>query len=1478
MARYAALSPMLPQSIVESEELQHVVNMDNYDEDQAIQDAIELSLGRDHKGGVNRIESGRERESSVSSSNNNNYRSSNNNNRSSEAAGRQSGGAQGKVNKQRTHKIGGNNGQTLIDPWLSAQVSSQESSDRLSEETRKANSSAHRRSSLSEQSRRTSFGRSRFDYELMTLMSTSVTASGLQRSETPKPKLTSPRKQVDDVIEVNCSDHDDVELECTQTWSRHGPKDKMVDNRTNIDENSMTKTRTVLSSPTSGSPSKRRLVRASALQPSVNVISSDEEGEPGARRLADMPIGGRNVSGTVLESSDEELDELSRDSGKNVLKQQVRRPRHTLPPVADDTIPRSFDIEPSLEITSTPPLGSSAKMPWSITDGPEQDIVLSTPVSKQRTLHYDMVLDSEDELADFEKSFEFSPTSRPNAHAKHLGLPLIASFGDSESKGSPRAAVSESRALFALSETTSNGLEEIFTTQPSIDDDKFNSGDLVESQEILKPRRSRLSPTHESHADRTSIRLTKPRPFVLDIPSDDDLYQNTSKVSNESDIVDTEEEHRKLRETLMFTDDPDEEKFSCTSEQTSKGKQVSTATFPIFDFARRWTSEEARETNAKEDDNEYNTIWKKRSGAEMKHGSSLFTGAEEDEEEDEPLEDSRARRRSTQTNLRSIRKRMRLTETDPDISVMESALKAAANHSRQQTVSRAPAPPARMETIDSFSTIFESQPVVTEVHSASGRFTSPVEEIEEIEDFSDDPRSQKSQMIKERKARRRYTGLKFARHDKPASALKVEADDTKERHNKDSPDRFWYQARQREPRADREREQSYDYDQDEGDISPTLSQSALDRCPICHKAIPVEELVAHVDAELLANEQKEREEMEKSDEAMALALDETYQTQDVVEISDSQPLLHGEPTLEDEQSLTSTTLARLKSRQDHAVSLDTPTRKVRHLSLDSPSSVSRLHNQEYQREASCVIFGETMLVKDDKASDVESCSSQDVFHIQPGQVMEESGSLSASEAYISKRPVSRKKGNDARKSSKSKGLAGGTVLMPFEVHDEILDDDLEDFLEMPEPASMLNRPFRTKGKEVQSKAGTSTSSRRKTSTKKSSKGTVNLDDSGEENPPVVEVKRGKTSKRSTKFKSTVLDSVLPESVRERRQQMLGKSRGQRNAGVVDDDDEIEIGRHRPTTEDFLNQDDDPLDSRLLDRRLTKGVGLGGVVGGIGAVPGSLALSKFTKNSTDKSKSKSGSEVKVTSISEANKTSKVGKNTLNPPAEGQVKTARPVRQGALADDEFFAAQAPFDDYEDPNYGMHSQEWWDAAQPGNCEQLGERGEPGFDGHVNEAGAAAEDDGYMSPLDDFVDLRKRRDDPTLAMYFAQFGEDALAAGSAGGESNGKGRGRGRSRARGGGSKGVSYGPGIGPMPTGGGQPALTVYSIPRAGSTPASRSSGKPATTANGSMAIRSKPTQAFVPGRGRGRGGKSNWRGKNAWAARARGRGRGRGRSS
>ena len=49
------------------------------------------------------------------------------------------------------------------------------------------------------------------------------------------------------------------------------------------------------------------------------------------------------------------------------------------------------------------------------------------------------------------------------------------------------------------------------------------------------------------------------------------------------------------------------------------------------------------------------------------------------------------------------------------------------------------------------------------------------------------------------------------------------------------------------------------------------------------------------------------------------------------------------------------------------------------------------------------------------------------------------------------------------------------------------------------------------------------------------------------------------------------------------------------------------------------------------------------------------------------------------------------------------------------------------------------------------------------------------------------------------------------------------------------------------------------------------GGQATTANGSMAIRSKPTPAFTPSsRGRGGGNKSTWK-RNPWAWRGRGRG-------
>lgn len=242
----------MPQSIVESEELQHVLNMDNYDEEKAIQNAIELSLGRNPEGSGNRTQPAGEYNTSTSISSSSNRGIDSTNHRSS--------GAKSKavaVVKRRTPQNGGNRGQMSIDPWLSIPSSSPEPEDRSPEDIRKDNYFTHPQHTPGERSRRTSFGRSRFDYEPMALMSTSATESGLQRSETPGPIFTSPRKQAGDVIEVDCSDQEDSGLECGQAWSQREPNDWIPDNRTSSTTKNNRNKACLISSSSPSSPPRR---------------------------------------------------------------------------------------------------------------------------------------------------------------------------------------------------------------------------------------------------------------------------------------------------------------------------------------------------------------------------------------------------------------------------------------------------------------------------------------------------------------------------------------------------------------------------------------------------------------------------------------------------------------------------------------------------------------------------------------------------------------------------------------------------------------------------------------------------------------------------------------------------------------------------------------------------------------------------------------------------------------------------------------------------------------------------------------------------------------------------------------------------------------------------------------------------------------------------------------------------------------------
>ncbi|KAF9950243.1 hypothetical protein BGZ70_001452 [Mortierella alpina] len=479
-----------------------------------------------------------------------------------------------------------------------------------------------------------------------------------------------------------------------------------------------------------------------------------------------------------------------------------------------------------------------------------------------------------------------------------------------------------------------------------------------------------------------------------------------------------------------------------------------------------------------------------------------------------------------------------------------------------------------------------------------------------------------------------------------------------------------------------------------------------------------------------------------------------------------------------------------------------------------------------------------------------STSSQNPFMMQPGQVIEST----PPEPYFSTRPNARTKSTGKERSRpRNNHPANMEQASPqaLIISDDSLDD-LDDFLDLPEPASMLNRSFRTKAKATKDDGAAAKKSK---SPKKAPsragkgtgrKGTIALDDSEDDGRIGGEANVTKPARGASTAKPCILDRMLPLSARQRRQSLLKRRAARSPDHTAGNEADIEIGRH--VTEKLWNATDDLFDSEGLDRRQVKGVGLGGVVGGIGAVSGSLAVSNITKSAMEATRAKEGSEM-------------------------------PLRRDWGANDEHredvFAFSQPSYELEDPNYGLSSQDWWTGVQPNH-----EGGRSGDTQSKADDGLDAE---YLSPLEDFVDLRKRRDDPTVAMYFAQL--DAMGAG---GTENGSGskttRGRKRGGARGRGSKrggkGVSYAAGVGPMPTTMGASSSTgAGSAQRDGSSAGTAMSqstlpfGGQATTANGSLAIRSKPTPAFTPGgpsRGRGGANKSTWK-RNPWAWRGRGRG-------
>ncbi|KAF9149203.1 hypothetical protein BG015_009020 [Linnemannia schmuckeri] len=1512
-------------SVSDKDEWQHVLDAEDYNEEEAIRHAIQQSLHDHSRAPV--LGEGDNNSSSNRGSASNTTQQALNSTKKSNSRATQS--TQSASVKNGMGKIGGKRGQMLIDPWLSADVSGTDEEQNQPPPSNTTPRLFPNRRQLNENSRRTSLGRSRYENEPMVLLST--TSMTPLRDVTPATRFASPRQQPD-VIEVIGSDYDEPEIEVTQVI--RPPKSRRLSARHDRDKGKGVNKgkgvdRTVISP---GSANRKRLIRASSVR-SVNIISSSEDE---TRCIPSSPTRNRGV--TIASTSDEEQDELLRDTGKNTLRFDTHRkrpPRHT---ISDDSIPISPSAQ-DVDVMSAQP-ESTNKMPWSIAEGPERDIVLSTPTSKQRTRHYNMVLDSEEEEASDDQDdplIKWSERRRQrSASAKHLRLPKVDSI------------VTDNEEISALLDLVSGSENEQdilkpadkVPTEPPRHDDELAAAPQPTREEI-DPEVDKVLATvmsqdcfdlstadpafhivSDNPDDSTGIKLTKPRPLVLG-----QLSQPKESPQH------VQEEHQKLRETLMFTDDIEE----CSPSPPPEPRRGRIAKNPfsnyaIFDQVKK-KSPVGSDKKPPEDDMR---LLQRAENTERCLGCDNVDDAEEDDEE---LEDPRARRRSGQHGLRSPSKKTRLSEIIPNKVVMESVLKQAAAHARQQerAARTTPNPPTRTETIESISFFSDSQPTQA-TQSSIARVKSQVDDLEEI---SDDAWTQ--QIAKDRHQRssglRVMGSLNLAPRTAPAAA---NIDNQPIKKAVDSPPSPPHPARHQDEEVVEEMLDGY--------MSPTLSQNMLEICPICQQKIPADEMMAHVDQELLAHDQQEEEARRRQDEALARELTETGEATRVWETIPSEDEAdgweiapgQGAPqgwgasqafrtqgdvvaldSLSGSGQLTQTppkphldgykrdVETSCNSRND-AVSLETPTRKVGHLSLESPASALKQSGQGYPRDDSFsdafsgAAEDRSFIIEDDDISNtydlsgMDSTSSQSAFYIQPGQKLRDDNS---SEAYISMRPNARKTAlGTSRTSAKKTGRekAPSSTVIPAGrpvMNEQSVGDDLDDFLFQPEPASMLNRSYRTKDKVADTsatgKSATGKSpSRRKSltkpagaSSKKTTREPINLDDSGDDDI-IVESKPVTKTLRGSKAKSSVLDNLLPDRVRRQRQERIKDARRRRSGGLAEeeDDGEIEIGRKQPVAEKFWNQEDDLFDSEQLDRRQVKGVGLGGVIGGIGAVAGSLNVSKITKNAA---------EVASTATESVSQ---------RPTSTGLSKGKAVDRNGEHSyldyDDNPFAGPCSFE-YDDPNYGLNSQDLWDAVDP-DRRMRNERAAEGEDGEEGE------DDGepHLSPLNDFVDLRKHQDNPEMAMYFAQFGMADGVDYPTGDRASGRGRGRGRSRGRGknaaasaasrspGKGSGVSFGPGIGRMSTtmgingGAGQAVLTDLGVQfeRAGPSGAHNdmfgAGGTPfggyATTANGSMAIRSKPTVKRTTGTAKGGWkGRGGWRGWRKAGGGACGRGRGRG---
>ncbi|KAF9273806.1 hypothetical protein BGZ68_001182 [Mortierella alpina] len=127
-------------------------------------------------------------------------------------------------------------------------------------------------------------------------------------------------------------------------------------------------------------------------------------------------------------------------------------------------------------------------------------------------------------------------------------------------------------------------------------------------------------------------------------------------------------------------------------------------------------------------------------------------------------------------------------------------------------------------------------------------------------------------------------------------------------------------------------------DQSRGSSTKTHLEVSAQKCPLCCKIIPADDIMGHVDEELRVKHQETKEARKQQDDPLVVRLTKTYQTQEE-HATTVQRALHQEDKFETANTLV--TPSKPKQARDIS-SKDTPMRKTKEIALNSSFSGSTL--------------------------------------------------------------------------------------------------------------------------------------------------------------------------------------------------------------------------------------------------------------------------------------------------------------------------------------------------------------------------------------------------------------------------------------------------------------------------------------------------------------------------------------------------------